>query len=78
MNGKLCEHYVIKSGKKIELSGKDVIGLINTSGDGGYGKPKERDPKFVLEDVRYGKVSIKSAQKIYRVKIVKNDLVMSQ
>ncbi len=80
LNGKSGEHYVIRSGKKIKLSGKDTVSLskgdivvINTPGGGGYGKPEERDPKLVLEDVRDGKVSIESALSVYRVKIIEKD-----
>jgi N-methylhydantoinase B len=40
-----------------------------TAGGGGYGDPKTRDPQAVLADVRNGKVSIKSAEILYGVKI---------
>jgi len=81
MNGASGEHYVIKAnGEKIQLSGKDTVTLnkgdvvvINTPGGGGYGKPEERDPYLVLEDVKDRKVSIFSAYKYYLVKIVEKD-----
>ncbi len=38
-------------------------------GGGGYGKPSERDPEKVLEDVVNGIVSLKAAREIYKVVI---------
>ena len=77
MDGVSGEHYVVKaSGEKIKLSGKDIITLnegdvvvINTPGGGGYGKPEERDPYLVLEDVKDRKISVSSAYRYYSVKL---------
>jgi len=58
------EHYVIKDGKRRDLSGKDTVKLkrgdlivVNTPGGGGYGDPKERDKRLILEDLEDGKVT---------------------
>ncbi len=81
LDGGAGEHYVVKgSGEVIRLSGKDTVYLnrgdivvVNTPGGGGYGKPEERDPYMVLEDVKDGKVSVKSAREVYRVWIAEKD-----
>ncbi len=39
--------------------------LLKTPGGGGYGNPKERDANKVVEDVRLGYVSAKSALQDY-------------
>ncbi|AIJ06109.1 5-oxoprolinase (ATP-hydrolyzing) beta subunit [Methanocaldococcus bathoardescens] len=79
-SGSCGEHYVIKEGKKIPLSGKNTLSLscgdvivINTPGGGGYGSPYDRDINLILEDVKDGKISIDSAYKDYKVKIIKKD-----
>ena len=79
-SGACGEHYVIKEGRKIPLSGKDTLYLscgdvveINTPGGGGYGSPYERDINLILEDVKDGKISVESAYKDYKVKIIKKD-----
>ena len=79
-SGACGEHYVIKDGRKIPLSGKDTLYLscgdiveINTPGGGGYGSPYERDINLILEDVKDGKISVESAYKDYKVKIIKKD-----
>ncbi len=62
--GERGEHYVLRNGNRIELSGKETIELkagdivvVNTPGGGGYGDPKERDRSRILEDLEDGKVS---------------------
>lgn len=40
---------------------------LNLPGGGGYGKPFERDPQCVLEDVVNGYVSIEAAERDYGV-----------
>lgn len=40
---------------------------VFTSGGGGYGNPRERDPEAVAEDVRNGRVSAQSAREHYGV-----------
>jgi N-methylhydantoinase B len=52
--------YVLKPG--------DVIALIEPGG-GGFGDPKKRDPRRVLEDVRNGAVSREAAIRDYGVKV---------
>ncbi len=39
--------------------------IIETSGGGGYGDPKSRDPQLVYQDVCEGKVSIEAAEEVY-------------
>jgi N-methylhydantoinase B len=39
-------------------------------GGGGYGKPSERDPESVLEDVEEGLVSIEQARDVYLVELI--------
>ncbi|AEF95903.1 hydantoinase B/oxoprolinase family protein [Methanotorris igneus] len=77
-NGSPGEHYIIRDGKKIPLSGKDTVTLnsgdvvvINTPGGGGYGSPSQRNIDLILEDVKDGKISIDSAYRDYKVKIIK-------
>ena len=41
--------------------------IVRTAGGGGYGPPKERDPRLVAQDVRYGYVSSESAREDYGV-----------
>ncbi|MEM3081256.1 MAG: hydantoinase B/oxoprolinase family protein [Nitrososphaerota archaeon] len=43
--------------------------VLKTAGGGGWGKPSERDPEAVLEDVLDGYVSIECAESIYGVAI---------
>ena len=50
------------------LNEGDVVSL-RLPGAGGYGDPLERDLNLLLEDVRDGKVSLKSAQEDYQVVI---------
>ena len=50
----------------IPLKRGDVV-TIETSGGGGYGDPFERDPEYVLADVRSGYVSLEAARRDYGV-----------
>jgi N-methylhydantoinase B len=43
--------------------------IIETSGGGGYGDPKQRELEFIYKDVREGKVSREAAEKVYGVPI---------
>ncbi len=86
MDGAPGEHYVLKAdGSVVRLSGKDTIHLdegdvvvINTPGGGGYGDPRTRDPRLVLEDVRDGKVSPQSARSVYGVRVVEREFVFEE
>jgi N-methylhydantoinase B len=42
---------------------------LRSGGGGGYGEPRKRSPKLVLEDVRQGYVSIDAAKELYAVVI---------
>ena len=39
-----------------------------TTGGGGWGKPEERDPKMIEDDLRNGLLSIEDAERLYRYK----------
>jgi N-methylhydantoinase B len=56
----------VRSGKQYYLKAGDRL-EFEISGGGGYGDPKERDPAMVLEDLRLGYISAKSAREIYEV-----------
>jgi N-methylhydantoinase B len=56
-------HFTLKPG--------EVVGT-RTTGGGGYGPPRERDPAFVLRDVRDGFVSLDRARRVYAVAIEGN------
>ena len=55
-------------GDNIELHQGDVLRIM-TSGGGGWGNPAERDPLFVLQDVKDGCVSVENAREDYGVVI---------
>ena len=55
-------------GDNIELHQGDVLRIM-TSDDGGWGNPAERDPLFVLQDVKDGCVSVENAREDYGVVI---------
>ena len=64
------------SGSPVELNSKCVVRLspgdvisIQTPGGGGYGSPGERSKEQVIDDVRDGKVSIKTARERYGVEV---------
>jgi len=42
---------------------------IVSSGGGGFGDPRQRDPEAVLSDVRNGLVSVESAREQYGVEV---------
>jgi N-methylhydantoinase B len=63
---------IVGEGVKPFVLGRGTIGPGQTieliaSGGGGYGNPRERDPEFVRQDVREGKVSAEAAREIYGV-----------
>ena len=43
------------------------IFVVRTPGGGGYGKPLDREPALVLQDVLNGLISVKAAEKDYGV-----------
>lgn len=58
----------------LDICGPAVIGageriVARTSGGGGYGRPEEREPELVLEDVREGWITAARARDVYRVVI---------
>lgn len=53
----------------------DTVTFI-TPGGGGYGNPLERDPQLVLEDVKQGYVSLRSAEHDYGVVICPKSLTL--
>ncbi|MCZ2855981.1 MAG: hydantoinase B/oxoprolinase family protein [Candidatus Bathyarchaeota archaeon] len=72
-HGNRGEHYIIRPNKKqIKLRSKctikiekDDVFLVRTPGGGGYGKPLERYPELVLQDVLDELVSLETAEKEY-------------
>ncbi len=52
----------------VRLKPGDVVSY-RTCGGGGYGKPLERDPALVVDDVRNGKVSLERARTVYGVEV---------
>ncbi|MBI3092498.1 MAG: hydantoinase B/oxoprolinase family protein [Candidatus Tectomicrobia bacterium] len=64
LNGK--EHLHAKK-KHVLKPGHEVT--IEFAGGGGFYPPEERDPQFVLEDVRNGFVSRENARRLYKVVI---------
>ncbi len=61
-DGMRGEHYVIRDGKRTDLSGKDTVRLkkgdvlvVNTPGGGGYGDWRERDAELIRRDLEDGK-----------------------
>ena len=52
----------------VRLKPGDVISY-RTCGGGGYGKPLERDPALIVDDVRNGKVSLERARTVYGVEV---------
>lgn len=55
-------------GTQVELRAGDVIELT-VPGGGGFGDPREREPRQVAEDVRNGIVSAEAAAQIYGARI---------
>jgi N-methylhydantoinase B len=62
--------------KKVTTLNGDTSVILHLPGGGGYGKPFERDPERVLEDVRLGYVSIEQARAVYGVAIDADRLVV--
>jgi N-methylhydantoinase B len=56
----------LPSKTRLELRHGDRL-LIETSGGGGWGSPRERDRELVLRDVREGLVSADRADSVYGV-----------
>jgi N-methylhydantoinase B len=73
----LPAQYVLNpDGEARRLSSKTTVEMVpgdimsfRTCGGGGFGAPEQRDPQFVLRDVRDSKISIERARRIYRVEI---------
>jgi N-methylhydantoinase B len=70
--GSLAETVLGPDGNGERLGSKDVRPLqrgdvvsFRLNGAGGYGNPRERDPKAVAEDVADGYVSAEAAQRDY-------------
>ncbi len=55
-----------------EIAADDVLRISSSSG-GGFGRPEERDPEAVLQDVRESVLSMERAGEIYRVAIKKEN-----
>jgi N-methylhydantoinase B len=58
----------VKPHRLVPVKAGDVL-VKHSSGGGGVGKPAERDPELVREDVENELVSITSAKEVYRVVI---------
>jgi N-methylhydantoinase B len=69
LNPDTKEEVRLKSKGINELKKNDVVSL-RLPGGGGYGDPKKRDPNAVEDDYRNGKISLESAEKLYRFKPV--------
>ena len=57
----------LESGKQLRGMGRQIVPIgdrliINMPGGGGFGNPKERDTKEILEDLKMGLVSFDAAQ----------------
>ena len=70
--GATGEYILIRDGEETKLPSKCTVTIrrgytliIRTPGGGGYGDPKNRDPKRVRSDVLNGLVSPKEAEMIY-------------
>ena len=53
---------------RVDIEAGGVVS-IQTPGAGGYGDPKERDPRLIAKDVREGKVSPQKAREDYGFEI---------
>jgi N-methylhydantoinase B len=58
----------IKPHRLVEIKEGDIL-IKHSSGGGGVGRPEERDPQLVLEDVENELVSPQAARDIYKVAI---------
>ena len=52
---------------------RDTLVEFVSCGGGGYGRPSQRDPKLVLQDVMAGLVSVKKAREVYGVVLSSKD-----
>lgn len=84
-NGSKSVYALIAEGEETLLSSKTTVDLspgqvisYRTSGGGGYGTPKEREPEQVAEDVSNGKISIERALTVYGVAIDPNSLEVDE
>ncbi len=80
-------HRVIKNAKGTERSLPSKVTtfvqqnetiVIGTPGGGGWGDPKQRDPKLVARDVQEGLVSPERARKVYAVAIHPTTLTLNE
>ena len=60
----------LESGIKLKGMGRQIIPIgdrlvINMPGGGGFGDPKERDPKKIIEDLKMGLIDVKTAKLQY-------------
>jgi len=56
----------VKPHRMFEVKERDIL-IKHSSGGGGVGKPAERDPEMVREDVENELVSVKAARETYKV-----------
>jgi len=77
MPGAPAKYYVIKgdgnvvtlrSKQTVTVSRGDIV-VVETAGGGGYGNPRERDPRKVLEDYVNGVITYEEAVRYYGVRI---------
>ncbi|HCI85332.1 MAG TPA: hypothetical protein DHV68_00665 [Dehalococcoidia bacterium] len=74
--GSKSVYALIQNGEEEHLSSKTTVQLkpgdvisYRTSGGGGYGSPKNREPEAVLSDVLQGKISAGRARERYGVAV---------
>jgi N-methylhydantoinase B len=60
------ENILVKPHRMVNIQEGDVL-VKHSSGGGGVGKPSERDPQLVREDVENGLVSLGTARDVYKV-----------
>jgi N-methylhydantoinase B len=78
--------YILREGKKIEITQPHLSMELNTNdhlvtlsgGGAGVGKPENRDPKAVREDVKNELVSLEMARKVYKVVLNPDSLKIDQ
>ncbi|MBI9106560.1 MAG: hydantoinase B/oxoprolinase family protein [Spirochaetales bacterium] len=70
------EHRLLKSKETLNLKSGDVF-TSYPSGGGGWGDPAERDPEAVRMDVLNELVSPKIAEKVYKVVLEGDDLIVN-
>ena len=59
------------------LARGDVVRFITGSG-GGYGDPRTRDPKAVLDDVLDGRLTLEAAREVYGVVLVGEPMIVDE